>query len=220
MVRIGVVGDYDPTKETHVATTSALALAGAEAAWLPTDDVPELAPFDGLLIAPGSPYRSTDGALAAITYARTKDVPLLGTCGGFQHLVVEFARNVLGVEDADHGELHPDAPNLFVKALSCSLAGRQMSVTIRPDTVPASAYGVPATTERYYCNFGLNPEHLDELTAGGLRISGVDQDGEVRIIELPGLRFFVATLFVPQTSSTPEHPHPLVASFVRAAAGV
>jgi CTP synthase (UTP-ammonia lyase) len=228
VVSIGVVGDYQPELATHIATTAALEHAseaaglGVRLAWLATADIESrldrvLESFDGLLVAPGSPYRSMEGALAAITFARNRNVPLLGTCGGFQHVAIELARRVLGIEDAQHAEYDPYASNLFITPLSCSLAGQQMTVEVRPGTTTAEAYGCPSTTERYYCNFGLNPEYLEALAGSGLVVSGVDKDGEARVIELPELRFFLATLFVPQTSSSPEHPHPLVAAFIEAA---
>ncbi|MDA8062494.1 MAG: CTP synthase, partial [Actinomycetota bacterium] len=212
MVKIGVVGDYRPTNETHLATTAALEHAGdaagltVEVSWVPTAEIasdPEttLRGLQGVLIAPGSPYESMDGALAAIRVARTRGVPLLGTCGGFQHVVVELARHVLGIADADHGEYDPYASTLFITPLSCSLAGQAMDVQLHPDTLAARTYGSTTATERYYCNFGLNPEHLPALQAGGLVVSGVDHQGEVRVMELPGHPFFLATLFVPQTSS-------------------
>jgi CTP synthase (UTP-ammonia lyase) len=111
---IGLVGDRNPANRVHVATEEALT-DGADAPsveWLATERLLEpraidLTRFAGLLIAPGSPYRSEDGALAAIRPAREHQVPLLGTCGGFQHLVLEFARHVLGRVDADHEETHP-----------------------------------------------------------------------------------------------------------------
>ncbi|HEX6418587.1 MAG TPA: hypothetical protein VFZ77_08815 [Acidimicrobiales bacterium] len=228
MTRIGIIGDLDPRNETHAATDDALGHAAAavglavDAAWVATTDVgdaaADLASFDGLLVAPGSPYRSMDGALRAIGHARRDGVPLLGTCGGFQHVVIEYARNVLGVADAEHAEYDANASTLFVTPLSCSLAGQSMAVDVRPGTRAAEAYGAVAATERYYCNFGLDPARVDDLVAGGLRVSGIDADGEVRILELPDHPFFVATLFVPQASSTIVRPHPIVRAFVAAAA--
>lgn len=78
-----------------------------------------------MLISPGSPYVSTAGSIAGIQWARENDVPLLGTCGGFQHVVIEFARNVLGIRDAEHAETSPDASELVVVPLACSLVGQQ-----------------------------------------------------------------------------------------------
>ena len=192
--------------------------------WVSTVDVADpptdLGRFDGLLVAPGSPYRSMDGALRAIEYARRHDLPLLGTCGGLQHVIIEYARNVLGLADAQHAEYDPYASMLFVTPLSCSLAGRTMAVDVRPGTRASDAYVSPSATEHYYCNFGLNPAYLDHLAAGGLCVSGTDELGEVRIVELRDRRFFVATLFVPQASSSVTRPHPLVTAFVDAAARV
>jgi CTP synthase (UTP-ammonia lyase) len=226
-VRIGVVGDYNPESETHVATGRACEHAAAQlgqhaqVVWIPTEDlagnVRPLHDIDAVFIAPGSPYRSIDGALNAIRFARTSAMPLIGTCGGFQHVILEYARNVLGIRDARHAEYDPDAPILFVTALTCSLVGQAMSVDIAAGTTAAAAYGTTSTTERYYCNFGLNHEHVPALQAAGLAVSGVDHNGEVRIVELPAHPFFVATLFVPQVASIDTAPHPLVAAFVAAA---
>jgi CTP synthase (UTP-ammonia lyase) len=227
MIHIGVIGEHDPANETHVATDDALghsALAcgvGVEATWVSTADVAgadDVERFDGLLVAPGSPYRSLDGALRAIEHARLHEVPLLGTCGGLQHIVLELARNVAGVEDAQHAEYDPSASTLFVTPLSCSLAGQTMDVTVRPGTRAAAAYGSATATERYYCDFGLAPDRLDDLLATGAVVSGTDEQGEVRIVELPSHPFFVGTLFVPQASSTLVRPHPIVTAFVAAAA--
>ncbi len=227
MTTIGIIGEHDPGNETHVATDDALGHAAAalgvavEAAWVSTVDVVVaarvLARFGGLLVAPGSPYRSMEGALRAIEHARRHDVPLLGTCGGFQHVVIEYARNVLGIADAQHAEVDPYASTLLVTPLSCSLAGQALTVEVRPGTRAGDAYGSARVTERYYCNFGLAPDRVDDLVGGGLCISGADDLGEVRIVELPRHRFFVATLFVPQARSTAAEPHPLVTALVAAA---
>jgi CTP synthase (UTP-ammonia lyase) len=229
MLRICVIGDYQPANATHTASTSALHQAAASVGhtvavdWVPTveitsADAPRIQGANALLIAPGSPYRHMDGALFAITYARTRDVPLLGTCGGFQHVVVEYARNVLGVRDADHAESSPEATTQVITPLTCSLFGERMEVDVRPGTKAFDAYGRTRTTERYYCNFGLNPAYVEQLEQAGLVVSGVDHNGEVRILEHPTLRFFMGTLFVPQTSSAPADPHPLVVALVEAAA--
>jgi CTP synthase (UTP-ammonia lyase) len=231
MLHIGVVGDYDAQNETHVATTSALREAAGmvgvavDVAWVETSAIesiedPVLQEFDGLLIAPGSPYRSMEGALFAIARARARDIPLLGTCGGFQHIVVEFSRNALGFSDAEHAETSPDAPTLVITPLSCSLFGQRMDVDIVPETSAAAAYGRLRATERFYCNFGLNPDFRDALVAGGLVVSGTDADGAVRIIEHPDLRFFMGTLFVPQATSTPDHAHPLLLALIIACTAV
>jgi CTP synthase (UTP-ammonia lyase) len=226
---IAVIGDLQPGNETHDAIAPAVAHADAAAdrdgsttiEWVGTEQARELPlaaldRHDGFWIAPGSPYRSMDGALRVIRYARESDRPLLGTCAGFQHLVIELARDVLGIADAAHEENDPDSPNLFVTLLSCSLVGQQMTVSLRPGTRAGALYPAASATERYYCRFGLHPDRVADLEAGGVVVSGVDQDGEPRIIELPDHRFALATLFVPQTSSAPGAEHPVVAGFVDA----
>ncbi len=227
-VSVGVIGDFDAEFPPHAATNAGLAHAGAglgvevEVRWLdttPLEDVElnELAGYDALWCAPGSPYRSLTGALRAIRFARESDLPFIGTCGGFQHVVIEYARNVLGFADAQHAEYDPYASDLFITPLSCSLVGQTMTVRLEPGSRAAHFYDREEATEQYYCNFGLNPEQQLRLHEAGLRVSGVDQDGEARVLELPDHRFYLATLFVPQLSSAHDHPHPLISAYLRTA---
>lgn len=216
-MKIAVVGDYQPDNETHTSIAPALERTQQpiDVEWVPTTDTSDLSRADGVWIASGSPYRSFEGALAAIEWARTYGVPLLGTCAGFQHAVIEFARNVAGLREAHHAEYETDASLLVVDELACSLAGQTMDVSLVPGTKAHEAYGRSDTTERYYCRFGLNPAYTPTLIDHGLAISGTDAESEPRIVELPSHMFFVVTLFVPQTH--PEQPHPLVNAFVSAA---
>lgn len=225
-LRIGIIGDRDKNSETHRATEAALAhaasAAGVEAIWVPTPSlevegaVDALGSFGGLWVAPGSPYQSMRGALHAIRYARERGVPLLGTCGGFQHIVIEYARNVLGIADAAHAEYDPYASHLFISRLECSLVGRTLTIRLQPGSLVAQAYGATGISEGYYCNFGVNPDYAAALAASELAIVGSDAEGEVRVVELRGHPFFVGTLYVPQLRSQPGQPHPLIASFLHA----
>src|SRR5205823_6821069 len=116
-----------------------------------------LHPFHALWCAPGSPYQSMNGALQAIRFAREENIPFIGTCGGFQHVVIEYARNVLGFVDAQHAEYDPNASTLFITSLSCSLVGQTMEIAITPESLAGSIYPAPQAREQYYCRFGLNP---------------------------------------------------------------
>lgn len=221
MVRIGIIGDFQRSNETHTAIAESLHHTGVRCTteWIPTETVEsaDLDFFDGLWCAPGSPFRSLDGALAGIRFAREYGGPFLGTCAGFQHAVLEFARNVLSIEGAASAEYDPSASHLFVSRLACSLVGQRMIVELARGSRAHAAYAADKAAEHYYCNFGLNPAFERDLQAGGLCLSGRDAGGEVRVIELPGHPFFVGTLFVPQVSSKPERPHPLIGAFARAA---
>ena len=213
--RFGIIGDYNPTNPTHIATDAALNAAGAcSIEWLATDESHNYARFDGLICSPASPYKSERGALNGFAYGRKNKVPLLGTCGGFQHLVLEFARNVAGVKDAAHQENDPYASVLFLSRLACSLAGKKMNVAIEKGTLAHRCYGTEHAEESYYCDFGLNSEYRGVLENAGLVVSGCDSEGEVRVVELPGHPFFVGTLFVPQMRTA----HPLIAGLYSAAA--
>ena len=193
-----------------------------QVSWLATesltkDGIKALTTYDALWCAPGSPYRHLDGALRGIRFARERGVPFLGTCGGCQHAILEYARNVLGFEDAAHAEYDPYASRLFVTPLSCSLVGLAMKVKLNPMSHVAKIYGRTEVTEQYYCNFGLNPAYQKLLHECGLRVVGQDEQGEARVLELPEHNFFVATLFVPQFSSRMGQPHPLITAYLQAA---
>jgi CTP synthase (UTP-ammonia lyase) len=226
MTRIALIGEFDPASSVHAATNAALRHAADQlrielaSAWLSTDTLSD-ALFDrfaAVLIAPGSPYKDRDNALAAIRFAREHGVPCLGTCGGFQHMVLEYARNVLGLTHTEHAESSPEATDLFITPLSCALRGRSMALSFTPGSAVATHYGSTSATEQYYCNFGVDPARVALLKSGPLCVSGSDAEGEVRVIELPDHPFFIGTLFVPQVRSLPRKPHPLITAFVRAAA--
>jgi CTP synthase (UTP-ammonia lyase) len=228
-IRIGIIGDYQPTNLTHPATEAALHHAAdrlsvaVEITWLPTASLDPLSveylqPLDALWCAPGSPYQSMNGALHAIRWARECNRPLLGTCAGFQHMVIEYARTVLGVGDAQHAEYGDTTAPLIVTPLSCSLEpGKTLEILVEPDSRAGRIYQQRRVWEQFYCTFGLNRAYQAPLHAAGLCIVGVEPDGEARIVEVPGHRFFVGTHFVPQLNSTADHPHPIVVAFMEEA---
>jgi CTP synthase (UTP-ammonia lyase) len=224
MRRIAILGDYEPANPTHAATNSALRHAadrlGVElgSAWVPTAEMAEAVfdHFGALFVAPGGPYKDIDKVLAAIRFARERSVPTLGTCAGFQHMVLEYARNVLGISDAQHAEYDPNASDLFIDRLACSLVGRSMTLKLQAGSQIAAIYDSTSVSEQYYCNFGVDPARVEQLKSGPLQITGSDAEGEVRVIELPGHPFFIGTLFVPQARSLPGRPHPLIRGLVRA----
>jgi CTP synthase (UTP-ammonia lyase) len=219
---VALLAEYDPTFAPHPATELAVAHASdwldadVQVEWISTDaiDAAMFARCDGVWIAPGSPYRDLNKTLWAIRYAREHQIPCLGTCGGFQHMVLEYARNVLGFQAA-HAEYEPAGTALFVTRLQCSLSGREMTLQFSEDSQIAAIYGGTSAREQYYCGFGINPDRVDVLKSGPLRVVGSDAEGEVRVVELPGHPFFIGTLYVPQMRSHQGRPHPLVSAFVR-----
>lgn len=222
-IRVGLVGDYDASVQAHQAIPLALKHAAEQLhietafEWIPTEEIrsaSRLAGYDGLWCVPASPYRSMNGALLAIRHARERGVPFLGTCGGFQHAVIEYARNVLGWADADHAETAPDSIRAVISPLTCALVEATGSVRLFAGSRIASAYGVEATTEGYRCRYGLNPQFQAALVAGPLRAAADDDTGEIRAIELDDHPFFVATLFQPERAALNGKPVPLVAAFV------
>ena len=228
-LHIGLIGDYDSRVKAHLAIPRALALSSegldrrVEPVWLGTRELEgaterQLSLFDGLWCVPGSPYESMDGALRAIRFARERGVPFLGTCGGFQHALIEYARDVLGILDADHAESNPGAATRLITPLSCGLVDTEGAIDLREGSRIRAIYGSGRTVEEYHCNYGLNPEYRSMLENGELLITGVDTEGEVRVVELVGHPFFVATLFQPERRALKGEAHPLVDSYVRAVA--
>jgi len=124
----------------------------------------------------------------------------------------------LRVTDVAHEETAPDAAKLVISKLECSLVGSTQTVKIRPGTLTYQAYGTETAAEQFRCNYGLNPKYHRQIEAGPLKVAGVGPDGEARIVELSGHFFFLATLFLPQLSSSQGMPHPLISSYVKAAA--
>jgi CTP synthase (UTP-ammonia lyase) len=225
--RIGLIGDYDATVLAHQAIPVALGLAEETLAlsvvfeWVPTVEIRDrsrIADFTGLWCVPASPYRSMEGALLAIQFAREHGRPFLGTCGGFQHVVIEYARNVLGWADAEHAETAPDAVRPVIAPLACGLVEATGAVQFRPGSRIAAAYGCETSTEGYHCRYGLNPRFQATLVSGPLRAGAHDATGEIRAVELDGHPFFLATLFQPERAALKGRCPPLVADFVRASA--
>jgi CTP synthase (UTP-ammonia lyase) len=126
----------------------------------------------------------------------------------------------MNIRDADHEETAPQGSHLVISKMVCSLAGRTGIVKITTGTIARSLYGKEESKEQFRCNYGLNPEYQEALQRGGLRISGFDPDGEARIVELPDHRFYLATLFLPQLSSAPGKPHPLILGYLQAAMAI
>jgi CTP synthase (UTP-ammonia lyase) len=223
-VSLAVLGDRDTRHLTHRELDACLALLPGDVAarWVATDgpDARRIDAFDAVWVVPGTPYRDDGAALAAIERARTGGMPILGTCGGFQYMLVEFARNVAGLAGAAHAEADPSAQVRVVAPLACSLVGQERTVTPVPGTLLESLCGPAPFAGFHWCGYGLDPAHAGALVAAGLVVSATAADAGVEAVELPSHRFYLATLFQPQVgSSRRTSPHPLVTALVDAARG-
>jgi len=119
--------------------------------------------------------------------------------------------------DAEHEESSPNATTLLISQLSCSLVGQVQRIRIIPRTRASKIYGQDEVEESFYCNYGLNNEFREAIAQSALQISGIDDDHDVRIVELPVHPFFIGTLFLPQVASHPGNPHPIITAFLQAA---
>ena len=225
MIKIGLIGDRDDSVVAHQAIPRALALAGQEldsipdVQWLSTDSLESglsLIDYHGLWCVPASPYVSMQGALSGIQFARENKRPFLGTCGGFQHAVIEYARSVLGWQDADHAETSAQASLLLMTPLQCPLVEVAESVSFVEGSQLFSAYQCDQSSEGYHCSFGLNHEFEEQLLQGELQVAARGQGGSIRALELESHPFFVTTLFQPERAALKDRTPPIVKAFLQA----
>jgi CTP synthase (UTP-ammonia lyase) len=225
-IQIGLVGDFSEKIPTHVALNHAIEHCRPklsftlEAKWIPTENVDDnfLATHsvDGFWIAPGSPYKNDKGVYQLIRHCRENNFPLLGTCGGFQYMVVEYARNVLALADAAHEEGNPEASQLVISKLACSLKGQNEEISIvDKKSWLFEVLGKNNITGSFYCSYGVNPAFTNLLNQFPFVFIAFSPEGEPRALELKEHRFFAATLFQPPLDSSFEHPNLLLLDFFK-----
>ncbi|MES2199344.1 MAG: hypothetical protein V4489_04170 [Chlamydiota bacterium] len=217
-VRIALVGDYSATSLAHQGIPLSIDLAAkalnteVSFSWIPTKSLdsttlPHLLEYHGIWCVPGSPYENMEGVLEAIKIARENKIPFLGTCGGFQHTVLEYARNVLLLPRSDHLESNPKTSFALISPLTCSLLSQIERI-----------YGEKHIFEMFNCNYGVNPAYQYLLEKHSeLHITGVDQSKNVRVVELKSHPFFIATLYQPERLALTGSCHPLIKAFIEAA---
>lgn len=224
-MKIGLVGDHDETVTAHRAIPLAIELASRDLSvdleihWIDSEDVPrfDLGSFSGLWCIPASPYRNMENVLEAIGFARNEDIPFLGTCGGYQHAALEFARNALGYVQANNAEVNPDAEMPLVSPLVCKLVEVTDEIRLQENSRIAEICGSSLISEEYRCSFGVNREYLPLFDGSEMKFTGFDASGDPRVLEIPAKRFFIGTAFQPERSALRNRPHPIVRAFLEAA---
>jgi CTP synthase len=238
VVDIAIVGKYVNLRDAYLSVIEALRhggfLHGADVrlTWVPSDelvaDAPRiLAGVHGVVVPGGFGWRGVEGKLEAIRFARERGVPYLGLCLGLQTAVIEFARDVCGLEGANSSEFDPATPHPVIDLLPEQAGVTEMGATMRlgaqachlvPGTRAADAYGEDVVWERHRHRYEVNPAYHDLLQDRGLVLSGWSPDRRlVEVIELADHPFFVASQFHPELRSRPTRPHPLFREFIGAA---
>ena len=226
--KIAIVGERNLTHRAHQGIEASLELFRRDVdpqlafAWINTaaltagsvDTV--LRDATGIWCAPGSPYESTEGALRAIRHARANRKAFLGTCGGFQHALMEFARSVLGRE-AEHAEMNPAACEPLIAKLSCSLIGATGRIIATDAGRFASLLGAGESVEEFHCNYGFNGGLSGIFRDSDLKFVAHDETGQVRAFRVDHHPFFVGTLFQPERRALHGSLHPLVRAFLLSA---
>ena len=239
-VTIGVVGKYVELHDSYKSLGEALIHGGlahnlrTEIAWIESEGLEGeehpaaagLEGLDGILVPGGFGKRGIPGMLEAIRHARENKIPFFGICLGMQCAVIEFARNVCGLAEADSTEFNPSTPHRVIYKLRELLGVEELGGTMRlgawtcklqPDSFAARAYGQTEISERHRHRYEFNREYVDTLTAHGLRLTGATPDGTyVEIVEIPDHPWFLGCQFHPEFKSKPFDPHPLFKAFVGA----
>jgi CTP synthase len=238
-VRIAVVGKYVNLPDAYLSVIEALKHGGyhhearVDIRWVASDELVSgdleeiLGDADGILVPGGFGVRGVEGKVDAIRFARERGVPFLGICLGLQCAVIEFARDVCGLDDANSSEFEPANPHPVIDLLPEQKDVIDMGGTMRlgaqpchvePDTLAFEAYREPVVYERHRHRYEVNPEYHQVLREHGMAFSGLSPDSRlVEIIELPDHPFFIAGQFHPELKSRPTRPHPLYREFVGAA---
>ncbi len=238
-VNIGIVGKYVELPDAYKSINEALLQASAyndhklkitfiHSEKLNSDNVNELlSPLDGVIIAPGFGQRGIQGKFDALKWCRENDVPTFGICLGMQCMVIEFARNVLGLENANSTEMDTTTPykviDLMEEQKGISNLGGTMRLgaydcELNPGSTVAGAYGKTLVKERHRHRFEFNSDYREQFEQAGMMCVGENPATHlVEVVEMPGKRWFVGTQYHPEYSSTVLHPNPLFVDFVNAA---
>jgi CTP synthase len=238
-VRVALIGKYAGLADSYVSMSEALRHGGAacktkvcisylEAEKFEHDPqcITDLKNFDGIFVPYGFGPRGTEGKMAAVKFARENDIPFLGICYGFQLAVIEFARNVCGLKEANSSEINPNSPHpvidLMPEQRGVEYKGATMrlgahKVIIEPKTMAYSLYKCDEAYERHRHRFEVNLDYMDILKKNGLRFSGKSTDGRrMEILELPSHYFFFASQFHGEFRSRPGKPSPEYSGFISA----
>ncbi|MCF0175258.1 MAG: CTP synthase [Bacteroidales bacterium] len=237
-VKIALVGKYE-LQDAYKSIRESLQHAGVyndrkveirfvNSEFLTMENVEEkLAGISGMVICPGFGQRGTEGKVVAAWYGRTRDIPTFGICFGMQMMVVEFARNVLGYADADSSEINPATTHNVIDIMEEQKNITRMGGTMRLGAYPcrlkegslaAGVYGCPEISERHRHRYEFNNAYREEFEAAGMKCTGINPKADlVEIVEIPGLKWYIAAQFHPEYRSTVLKPHPLFMSFVKAA---
>ena len=237
-VSIGFVGKYVQLAEAYKSLNEALLHGGIandcrvtikhiDSEELEKVGTAQLAGYDGILVGPGFGVRGTEGKIAAVRFARDKQVPFFGICLGMQLACVEFARSVCGLDRANSTELDPTTPHPVVDLMPDQRGVTDKGATMRlgaypcilkPGTKAAAVYGTLEISERHRHRWEINNNYRDALERHGMVLSGLSPDGRlVEMLELPNHPYFVGCQFHPEFKSRPSAPHPLFVGFVGAA---
>jgi CTP synthase (UTP-ammonia lyase) len=228
IVKIGLIGDYNTNILAHSCIPKALKIAAStfgvsvNIEWLPTDNINslnqnEINKLDGLWCIPGSPYKDRSAVLEMIYSVRTSSIPFLGTCGGYQHAILEFAINELGLISASHEEENPNEKMLLISALPCRLTDEKRRISILKNSKLNSVMGANEIIEEYRCGFGMNSEYSYLFKNSSLKFVAFNEENSPQAVELTNHPFFIGTAFQPERSALINVPHPLVCAFLQAA---
>ncbi len=214
---IALLGDHRGHR-SHLELDALRPLMPVETEWVPTDTGFDVRAYDGVWLVPGSPYADDDAVLQALTVVRESGIPFLGTCGGMQYAVLEFARRVLG-EPATHAETDDDPAHQVVAGLACSLQGEERLVSPVPGSRFAEWVAEPFLG-MHFCSYAPTADAVARLVAAGVVVGATAPDAGAEVLEFPDHPFYVTSMFQPHVGALAGAPvHPLVTAFTGAVVG-
>ena len=238
-VTVGLIGKYIELQDAYKSILESFIHAGAvnnckvqvvnvHSEYITNENVGEkLAGLDGLLVAPGFGFRGVDGKIVAVKYARENNLPFFGICLGMQMAAIEFARNVLGIKNADSTEMNPETPDPVIDMMEeqkkITIKGGTMRLgsfpcTIKENTLAYSIYGTAEINERHRHRWEFNNKYLKQFEDAGMFASGINlQTQLIEILEIRNHPFFIGVQYHPELKSTVENPQPIFVHFIKAA---
>ncbi|MCG8700763.1 MAG: hypothetical protein MI922_22105 [Bacteroidales bacterium] len=224
-IKVAIVGDYNPAFASHIATSKSIEHVSEKIKdkvtydWISTNDLKKqttvLSKYQRIWIAP-APYLNERGLLNSIEYARTKNVPLIGTGEGFVYSIIEFCSRVLGIENQKL-EIVPENQDelVIVKSKDNQQTLTTVDIRIKESSKSLEIYKIEESKEMTNCDYSLNQNYFNQVEEAGMHIAAYDNNNDAQLLELPEHKYFILTKFLPQITSAPGKSHPLIKAFIK-----
>jgi len=223
--KIGILGNFNPNYFPHFRMGLCLnefkSHFNFSFEWIPTEKILEpdfqgLDEFQGIISGSG-PYTSKEGVIRGIRFARKNNIPFMGTCSGFSYAIMEFGQEIFDLKEVDHpyqNNTLPEEEILLAPLNHCDTQMHEIYFHPIPGTKTSRIYNQDRVEEQSHCTYGIHPKKISAFKDHGFLASGIDHEGEPKIMEYSPNDFHIITLFLPQVLSSPQNPHPLISALL------